>query len=419
MGRVPEPRHATFARLCDPATKEIIDEALALWFPGPRSETGEDMAELQVHGGRAVVARLLEVLGGLQGFRLAEPGEFTRRAFEHGRLDLTAVEGLADLIYADTEAQRRQAFGQFKGLLGSRAEAWRARLIEARALLEAGIDFSDEGDVPEELAARAVEIIAPLAQEIGRAGAGQGERLREGLRVAIAGAPNVGKSTLLNRLARREAAIVSPHAGTTRDVIEVHLDLAGYPVTLLDTAGLRETVEPVEQEGVRRAWSAVAEADLVLWIVDPEAGGGDAALPSPPLRPQNELWVLLNKSDLLAPAVQVQVAAKLAERIDGHTVLTLSAATGAGVETLVQALSGFAEKFFTAEPALVTRERHRAALREAGAALAAALRLRPAGHEELVAEQVRLATRALEGLTGRIGVEDVLDTIFREFCIGK
>ena len=419
MGRVPEPRHATFARLCDPATKEIIDEALALWFPGPRSETGEDMAELQVHGGRAVVARLLEVLGGLQGFRLAEPGEFTRRAFEHGRLDLTAVEGLADLIYADTQAQRRQAFEQFKGLLGSRAETWRARLIEARALLEAGIDFSDEGDVPEELAARAVEIIAPLAQEIGRAGAGQGERLREGLRVAIAGAPNVGKSTLLNRLARREAAIVSPHAGTTRDVIEVHLDLAGYPLTLLDTAGLRETVDPVEQEGVRRAWSAVAEADLVLWIVDPEAGGGDAALPSPPLRPQNELWVLLNKSDLLAPAVQVQVAAKLAERIDGHTVLTLSAATGAGVETLVQALSGFAEKFFTAEPALVTRERHRAALREAGAALAAALRLRPAGHEELVAEQVRLATRALEGLTGRIGVEDVLDTIFREFCIGK
>ena len=292
-------------------------------------------------------------------------------------------------------------------------------MIEARALLEAGIDFSDEGDVPDELAARAEQIIAPLAQEIGRAGAGQGERLREGLRVAIAGAPNVGKSTLLNRLARREAASVSPHAGTTRDVIEVHLDLAGYPLTLLDTAGLRETVDPVEQEGVRRAWSAVAEADLVLWIVDPEAGGGDAALPSPPLRPQNELWVLLNKSDLLAPAVQVQVAAKLAERIDGHTVLTLSAATGAGVETLVQALSGFAEKFFTAEPALVTRERHRAALREAGAALAAALRLRPAGHEELVAEQVRLATRALEGLTGRIGVEDVLDTIFREFCIGK
>jgi len=419
MGRLPEPRRATLARLCDPATKEMIDEALALWFPGPRSETGEDMAELQVHGGRAVVARLLEVLGGLQGFRLAEPGEFTRRAFEHGRLDLTAVEGLADLIYADTEAQRRQAFGQFKGLLGSRAEAWRARLIEARALLEAGIDFSDEGDVPDELATRALEIIGPLAQEIGRAGAGHGERLREGLRVAIAGPPNVGKSTLLNRLARREAAIVSPHAGTTRDVIEVHLDLAGYPVTLLDTAGLRETVDPVEQEGVRRAWSAVAEADLVLWIVDPEEGGDTTAVPSQPLRPQSELWVLLNKSDLLAPAVQAEVAANLAECVGGHTVLTLSAATGAGVETLVQALSGFAEKFFTAEPALVTRERHRAALREAGAALAAALRLRPAGHEELVAEQVRLATCALEGLTGRIGVEDVLDAIFREFCIGK
>src|SRR5215469_1687906 len=296
MGRLPQPRRATLARLRDPA-QEIIDEALALWFPGPASETGEDMAELQVHGGRAIVARVLELLGGLEGFRLAEPGEFTRRAFENGRLDLTAVEGLADLIYADTEVQRRQAFRQYKGELGIRAETWRERLIEALALVDAGIDFPDEGDVPGDLAGRALAIIGPLVDELRQAGAGKGERLREGLRVAIAGAPNVGKSTLLNRLARRDAAIVSPHAGTTRDVIEVHLDLAGYPVTVLDTAGLRDAADPVEQEGVRRAWSAVADADLALWVVDTTtmdpAPGRLAALPAELVH-----WIILNKVDL-------------------------------------------------------------------------------------------------------------------------
>src|SRR6266568_3859217 len=255
IGRVPEPRRAALARVHDPASGVLLDEALALWFPGPRSETGEDLAELQIHGGRAVIAAVLKALGDLPGFRLAEPGEFTRRAFEAGRLDLTAVEGLADLVGADTEAQRRQALGQLRGLLGGRAEAWRERLIKALALVEAGIDFSDEGDVPRELVPKALEIVREVEAEIAEAlaGAGRGERLREGLWVAIAGPPNAGKSTLLNRLARREAAIVSPHAGTTRDVIEVHLDLAGFPVTLLDTAGLREAIDPVEQEGVRRA----------------------------------------------------------------------------------------------------------------------------------------------------------------------
>ncbi len=415
-GRVPEPRRATLARLRDPATKEIIDEALGLWFPGPRSETGEDMAELQVHGGRAIVARVLTVLGMLPGFRLAEPGEFTRRAFASGRLDLTTVEGLADLIFADTEAQRRQAFEQFKGLLGHQVEAWRTRLIEALALLEAGIDFADEGDVPDALARRATGIIRPLLEEIRKAGAGQGERLREGLRVAIAGAPNVGKSTLLNRLARRDAAIVSPHAGTTRDVIEVHLDLAGYPVTLLDTAGVRESTDPVEQEGVRRAWGAVNEADLVLWVVDAiavdtdllTARGNDA-----------RRWVLFNKVDLLPAGGEPGVLATLADRLPSQKSLTISAATGAGMDELVRQVAAFAESFFTVEPALVTRERHRVALREAAEALEGALRLKPEGQEELVAEQVRLATRALERLTGRIGVEDVLDVIFRDFCIGK
>jgi tRNA modification GTPase len=414
MGRLPLPRRATLARLRDPAHEEVIDEALGLWFPGPASETGEDMAELQVHGGRAIVARMLEVLGGLEGFRLAEPGEFTRRAFENGRLDLAAVEGLADLIYADTEAQRRQAFRQYKGELGIRAETWRERLIEALALLDAGIDFPDEGDVPEDLALRALALIAPMVDELRQAGAGQGERLREGLRVAIAGAPNVGKSTLLNRLARRDAAIVSPHAGTTRDVIEVHLDLAGYPVTLLDTAGLREASDPVEQEGVRRAWSAVADADLVLWVVDATKAEAGLAIAQPSATPG---WIVLNKTDLVAaPAA---AATKVLDRLCAQTLLTISAATGAGVDELVRALGAFAESFFTAEPALVTRERHRAALRAASEALGGALRLGPQGGDELLAEQIRLATRALERLTGRIGVEDVLDLIFRDFCIGK
>jgi tRNA modification GTPase len=419
-GRVPEPRRATFARLRDPLSQEMIDEALVLWFPGPGSETGEDMVELQLHGGRAIVARVFAVLGQLDRFRMAEPGEFTRRAFENGRLDLTAVEGLADLIYADTEAQRRQAFRQFKGLLGNRAETWRERLIDALALVEAGIDFSDEGDVPGDLAARAFEIIGPLASEIRQAGAGQGERLREGLAVAIAGPPNVGKSTLLNRLARRDAAIVSPHAGTTRDVIEVQLDLAGFPVILRDTAGLREASDPVEQEGVRRAQDAVTDANLVLWVVD--AAGIDAGMSLA----QQQLsgahvqhWIILNKTDLLAPGAAQEFGSRIADQAGVKTLLTISATSGAGIDDLVRALAAFAERFFTDEPALVTRERHRVALREAGQALDGALRLGPQGGEELVAEQVRLATRALERLTGRVGVEDILDVIFRDFCIGK
>ena len=272
-GKIPEPRKAGLARLRDPRTEDIIDEALALWFPAPHSETGEDVAELQLHGGRAVIAATLAALSALEGLRPAEAGEFTRRAFENGKLDLTAVEGLADLVMAETQGQRRQAFRQMKGLLGNRAESWRQRLIQALALVEARIDFSDEADVPENLLAPALAMARELADEIAAALAdgGRGERLREGLVVAIAGPPNAGKSTLLNRIARREAAIVSPYAGTTRDVIEVHLDLGGLPVTLLDTAGIRETDDPVELEGVRRARERAAGADLVLWVVEANA----------------------------------------------------------------------------------------------------------------------------------------------------
>ena len=344
MGRVPEPRRAAFARLRDPVSREVIDEALVLWFPGPGSETGEDTAELQVHGGRAIVAGLFAVLGRLPGFRLAQAGEFTRRAFENGRLDLTAVEGLGG---SHPCGHARRSAGRPSGssgaCLGSRAETWRGRLVEALALVEAGIDFPDEGDVPGDLAARAFEIVRPLAAEIRQAGAGQGERLREGLAVAIAGAPNVGKSTLLNRLARRDAAIVSPHAGTTRDVIEVQLDLAGFPVILRDTAGLRDAADPVEQEGVRRAWDAVGDADLVLWVVDAadiEAGLSLAEREISGVGVQN--WVILNKTDLLPPGAGQELVTRLADRRPGHTSLTISATTGAGLDGLLQALTGFA-----------------------------------------------------------------------------
>jgi tRNA modification GTPase len=302
--------------------------------------------------------------------------------------------------------------------LGNKAETWRGRLIEALALVEAGIDFSDE-DVPGDLRQRAVAIIRPLLIEIRQGGAGQGERLREGLRVAIAGAPNVGKSTLLNRLARRDAAIVSPHAGTTRDVIEVHLDLKGFPVTLRDTAGLREAADPVEQEGVRRAWDAVSDANLVLWVIHPTDAEAGLSLAQQRAPVGQQRWIVLNKTDLLSPAGGQALVSSLAARLPAHALLTISAMTGAGIDALLTALAGYAEGFFTAEPALVTRERHRLALQEAAEALEGALELGPAGGEELVAEQIRLATRALERLTGRIGVEDILDVIFRDFCIGK
>ncbi len=276
-GKLPAPRVATRALLRD-AAQQPIDDSVVLWFPGPASATGEDVVEFHVHGGRAVLAALFAALAAYENVRPAEPGEFTRRAFENGKLDLTEAEGLDDLIHADTDRQRRQALRQLKGLLGDRARDWRERIIEASALIEAGIDFSDEGDVPAELIAPALAKIKILLAEIEEvlAAQGQSERLRDGLVVAIAGPPNVGKSTLMNQLARREVAIVSPHAGTTRDVIEVQLDLDGYPVTVIDTAGIRETEDPVEQEGVRRARARAADADLVLWLAR-LAGRGNPA----------------------------------------------------------------------------------------------------------------------------------------------
>src|SRR6476620_3107037 len=297
VGKIPLARTATRPLLRDVGQRPI-DDAVVLWFPGPASATGEDVAELHVHGGRAVLAALFAALSGFEDVRAAEPGEFTRRAFENGKLDLTEAEGLDDLIHADTDRQRRQALRQLKGVLGDKARGWRAQIIEASALIDAGIDFSDEGDVPAELIAPALAKVKALLGEIQEvlAAQAQSERLRDGLVVAIAGPPNVGKSTLINQLARREVAIVSPHAGTTRDVIEVQLDLDGYPVTVIDTAGIRRTDDPVEQEGVRRARVRAAEADLVLWMIDAQhqEQPQDSTVP---------VWTVRNKIDLDAVRV--------------------------------------------------------------------------------------------------------------------
>jgi tRNA modification GTPase len=403
-GRIPAPRQAKRTLLRD-AQRQPIDDAVVLWFPGPASATGEDVAEFHVHGGRAVLAAVFAALSALDQMRPAEPGEFTRRAFENGKLDLTEAEGLDDLIHADTDRQRRQALRQLQGLLGDRARDWRAHIIEAQALFEAGIDFADEGDVPLELIAPALEKVRALLGEIEAALAieSRGERMRDGMVIAIAGPPNVGKSTLMNQLARREVAIVSPHAGTTRDVIEVQLDLDGYPVTVIDTAGIRETDDPVEQEGVRRARARAEAADLVLWLTDADGI-------SPLHETSTPVWVVRNKIDLPGSAAGPAAAAP---------VFRISAERGDGVAELVAAVVAFAERFFGGQEAgLITRERQRALLRDTADALQRSLSVASDG-EELAAEELRRAAHALGRLLGRVDVEDILDVIFRQFCIGK
>lgn len=402
-GSLPSPRRAV---RCDLRTRdgELIDDGVALWFPAPASATGEDVAELHIHGSRAVAAALIKTLSAFDGVRPAEPGEFTRRGFENGKLDLTEAEGLDDLIHADTDAQRRQALRQLSGVLGDRARRWRDQIIEALALVEAGIDFSDEGDVADELMGPARAKIAELSAEIAEvlAEQGRGEKLRDGMVVAIAGPPNVGKSTLINRLARREVAIVSPHAGTTRDVIEVQLDLDGYPVTVIDTAGLRDSDDPVEQEGVRRARSRAASADLVLWLsTATDASDPDVSGP--------EVWRVRNKIDL---------AGREAESSPSQPAFRISAATGEGFAELLRQLTRFAAQYFgSAEAGLITRDRHRLLLAEASASLERSLASGQA--EEIVAEELRASAHSLGRLLGRVDVEDVLGEIFSRFCIGK
>lgn len=398
-GSVPAPRKAVLARLRD-EQGDMIDAGLVLFFPGPASFTGEDVAEFQVHGSRAVLAKLLAALTALPDVRIAEPGEFTRRAFEAGKLDLAAVEGLSDLIDSETEWQRRQALRQMEGALGVRVEEWRAQLISTMALLEAEIDFSDEGDVGGGVVADALALICQVVGEL-RAVLGtfdMGERVREGFVVVLAGPPNAGKSSLLNALARRDVAIVAATPGTTRDAIEVKLDLAGLPVTLIDTAGVRESTDPVESEGVRRSLALIARADLVLTLraIDSEpnsfAVDGTAAI------------ALATKADLGGPVHPGELA--------------ISAKTGQGVEALCEAIAARLGSEVSSEPALLTRERHRQAVGQAIAALERAF----SGDQtqvELLAEEVRVAVAALQRLVGRIDVEDVLDQLFSGFCIGK
>lgn len=407
-GKVPPPRTAARA-LLQADGGQPLDDAVVLWFPGPASATGEDAAEFHIHGGRAVVAALFTALSAFDNVRPAEPGEFSRRAFENGKIDLTEAEGLDDLIHADTDRQRRQALRQLRGVLGDKARDWREQIIEASALIEAGIDFSDEGDVPTELIEPALAKIRGLLAEIENvlATQGQSERLRDGLVVAIAGPPNVGKSTLINQLARREVAIVSPHAGTTRDVIEVQLDLDGYPVTVIDTAGIRETSDPVEQEGVRRARARAGEADLVLWLADTTRESVEYQGAAP-------VWLVHNKIDLVRPgSVAVDTKGRpMAE-------FRISARSGAGIPALVEALVGFAQTYFGgSESGLIARERQRTLIKDAVDSLRRATAVMGEG-EELAAEELRSAAHALGRLLGRVDVEDILDVIFREFCVGK
>jgi tRNA modification GTPase len=405
----PAPRRASLRRLYEPASDAPIDSALVLWLPGPASETGEDTVELHLHGGRAVIDAVLDALAACPGLRPAEPGEFSRRAFLHGRLDLTQAEGLADLIAAETAAQRRQAVRQMDGALARLYDGWRDRLVGALAHLEAAIDFPDE-DLPAGIMDAVCHQITLLQNDIAQHldDSHVGERLRDGLAIAIVGAPNVGKSSLLNRLARREAAIVSATAGTTRDVIEVRLDLFGYPVLLLDTAGLRPAGDEVEAEGVRRALARAAEADLKLAVLDATRPLAEAAETTQLI--DNTTLIVANKCDLPEAAPPASLA--------GRPVLAISATTGDGIpallETMRVAVASLLERQTPAPP--LTRQRHRRALEDCRDAL---VRARAAPSPELAAEDLRLAARALGRITGRVDVEDLLDVIFREFCIGK
>jgi tRNA modification GTPase len=398
---VPKPRAAAFRTIRDPLTGEALDRALVLWFMAPASETGEDVAEFQTHGSPAVIKAMLAALGKLEGCRLAEPGEFARRGFENGKIDLAEVEGLADLVEAETEAQRRQALAQSSGKLSELYERWRARLIEIAALIEAAIDFSDEADVASsslsEARTRAQGLAAEIAAHLNDGH--RGEIVRDGFRVALLGAPNAGKSSLLNALARRDAAIVSAEAGTTRDVIEVRLDLAGLPVVISDTAGIREAMSEVEREGIRRSLAAARDANLILWLSE----GGDSNLPDGISRETS--LAMRSKADLA--------------RESTANVLAVSALTGEGLDGLVREITKRAsEAVGTGTEPVLTQARHRQSLEAALAEIEAFLE-GPADAVELRAEEIRRAAHAIGRITGRVDVEDVLDQIFGRFCIGK
>ncbi len=383
----------------------LIDHGLCLWFGAPASFTGEDVCEFQIHGGRAVIAALLGALGQIEGLRPARPGEFTRRAVEHGKFDLTAAEALGDLVAAETEQQRLLALRQQEGALGELYERWRRQLIRALAWAEAVIDFGEE-EVPESVWTKVTSDARVLANEMQQhLNDGQrGELIRDGLTIAVVGPPNAGKSSLVNILARRDVAIVAPTAGTTRDLIEVRLDLSGYAVTLVDTAGLREAGEEIEAEGIRRSLARARSADLRLLLLDASA-------------PQT--------SDLVPLEVRSTADIVVWNKVDRARVpdaggLAISARTGEGVPDIIEALAERVRERLESpsEAPVLTRARHRKAVEEAVTALKRAL-LVPEGAPELMAEDLRLAGRALGQITGAVDVEELLDVIFKDFCIGK
>ena len=416
-GKAPKPRVAALRTLRRPGDGAVLDRALVLWLPGPGSYTGEDGAEFHVHGGHAVIEGLIEALLKL-GLRLAEPGEFTRRAFQNGKLDLSQAEAVADLVDAETEAQRRQALGQLDGDLSRRHTAWRTALIEALAVLEAAVDFPDE-DLPQNVADEAAPALAGVAAALDAAlaDAARGERVRDGYRIALIGAPNAGKSSLLNALIDRDAAIVTSTPGTTRDVIEASMNLAGFRVLVSDTAGLRAAMDPIEAEGIRRALLQAESSALRLWLVDSSAAADGWRDAAGAVR-RGDLC-LLNKRDL-PPGPALAGARRWAED-HGLDVLELSLTKGVGLG----ALKGRLTDRVTAElsggefPA-ATRARHRHDLSEARGHLTRALHaLTPPVEVELAAEDVRLAARSLARIAGRVDAEDVLDRVFARFCIGK
>jgi tRNA modification GTPase len=394
-GSLPEPRHTALRDVRD-SQGSLIDTALVLCFQGPASFTGEDVVELQLHGSVAVTSAVLRLLSQQTGLRMAEPGEFTRRALENGRLDLAQVEGLADLIDADSEAQRRQAQRVLSGELGRLAQDWRQKLIRAAALLEATIDFADEDvptDVTPEVSALLTSVQTDMEKEI--VGVQINERIRSGFEVAIVGAPNVGKSTLLNALAGRDAAITSEYAGTTRDVIEVRMELGGLPVTLLDTAGLRETDDFVEGIGISRAVQRADLADIRVFLGETSEDLGISIKP--------EDIVLRPKADTLSDRTNA-----------------VSGKTGEGISELVTRLTSILSTR-TAQAGIATRERHRMAMERANAGLAKAQEVLGQGSDQydIAAEELRSAIRALESLVGHVDVENLLDEIFASFCLGK
>jgi tRNA modification GTPase len=408
---MPPARRLSLRRLVQPGDGNVLDQALVAYCPGPRSFTGQDLAELHVHGGVAVVRAVLRALTSIDGVRLAEAGEFTRRAVLNGKLDLTSAEALGDLIDAETDGQRRQALRQLGGALARSVDAWRDMLLEALAQIEAELDFSDEGDVGSLSLSGLSEALISVKDAIRSAldDGRSGERMREGYLVVIAGPPNAGKSTLLNCLARRDAAIVSPVAGTTRDAIEIRCDIGGYPVTLVDTAGVRAARGAVEQQGVDRAQRYMAAADLVLWLDAIDSSTKRSAATKHQARAKRQLAVL-TKSDL---------ALLLGAGVPAPGPLRISALTGEGIDALLSAIRGELDAGIVNADTLITRERHRSALADTVDALERAIDGCPDVPLELLAEDVRQATYALGRITGRVGAEDVLDRLFQSFCIGK